>query len=190
MLEQGINKPSQSPFSSLILLVKKKDGTYHFCVDYRALNTVTIKDKFLIPTIDELLDELGGATVFSKLDLRAGYHHIWVHTRDTYKTAFRTHDVHFEFLVMPFSLTNAPSSFQATMNQIFASFLQKFVIVFFDNILVYSFTVADHVSHLEQVLFCLHSKYFFIKILKCLFCQDTIDYLGHIVFARGVKADL
>lgn len=182
-------KPSRSPFSSPVLLVKKKDGTWRFCVDYRALNSITVKDRFPIPTIDELLDDLGTATSFSKLDLAQGFHQIQMQPEDIPKTTFRTHHEHYEYKVMPFVLCNAPSTFQVTMNDLFSPFLLKFVLVFFDDILIFSNSFTDHLEHLALVLRTLHEGQFFLKESKCAFAQHSIEYLGHIVSIQGVAAE-
>jgi len=186
MLKNGTIRPSTSPYASPVLLVRKKDGSWRFCVDYRHLNNITVKNKHPLPIIDELIDELAGAQWFSKLDFRSGYHQIRIAKGEEHKTAFRTHSGLYEFLVMPFGLTNAPATFQGVMNQIFAPLLRKGVLVFMDDILIYSSSLSEHLELLEQVFLIIQQNQFLLKLSKCSFAQTEIEYLGYCISSKEV----
>jgi hypothetical protein len=163
LLKAGLIVPSVTPFASPVLLVKKKDVTWRFCVNYLKLNYLTIKNRFPMPLVEDILDELAGTKFFSSLDLTTGYHHIRMGKDDDHKITFKTHQGHYQFRVMPFGLTNAPATFQCAMNSIWAPFLRKFAMVFIDDILVYSSTWEDHLAHIKMVLQTLRDHQFFLK---------------------------
>ena len=183
----GFIQPSKSPFGAPILFVKKKDGTMRMCVDYRALNEITIKNSYPLPRVDELFDRLQGSKYFSKIDLRSGYHQIRIVPEDVPKTAFRTRYGHFEFLVLPFGLTNAPATFMHLMHQTFRAQLDEFVIVFLDDILIYSKTLPEHERHVREVLQILRREKLFAKESKCELFRSEVEFLGHIVGRNGVR---
>ena len=189
LLEKQFVRPSVSPWGALVLLVKKKDGTMRLCVDYCQLNKVTIKNRYPLPRIDDLMDQLVGACVFSKIDLRSGYHQIRVKPEDVPKTAFRTRYGHYEYLVMPFGVTNAPGVFMDYMNRIFHLYLDSFVVVFIDDILVYSKTREEHEEHLRVVLQTLKDNRLYAKLSKCDFWLEEVSFLGHVISKGGIAVD-
>ncbi|GJR23018.1 putative reverse transcriptase domain-containing protein [Tanacetum coccineum] len=179
--EKGFIRPSHSPWGAPVLFVKKKDGALRMCIDYRELNKLTIKNRYPLPRIDDLFDQLQGACCFSKIDLRSGYHQLRVREEDIPKTAFRTRYGHFEFTVMPFGLTNAPAVFMDLMNRVCKPYLDKFVIVFIDDILIYSKSEEEHEDHLKTILDLLKEEKLYAKFSKCEFWLKEVQFLGHVV---------
>jgi hypothetical protein len=189
MLSKGLIRPSASPWGSPVLFVDKQDGTIRLCVDYCKLNEVTIKNKYPLPKIEDLFDQLNGARVFSKIDLRTRYHQLKVKESNIPKTAFTTRYRLFEYIVMSFGLTNAPAYFMNLMNKVFMKFLDKFVVVFIDDILVYSKTEEEHAEHVRLVLGTLREHQLYAKFSKCEFLLKEVGFLGHVLSAGGVSID-
>lgn len=189
LLQKGLITPSTSPFGAPVLFVKKKDGTLRMVIDYRALNKLTIRNQYPIPRIDDLLDKLNGAAIFSSIDLMSGYHQIRITEEDQPKTAFKTPLGLFEFKVLPFGLTNAPQVFSAAMHSVFHDMIGKFVLVYMDDVCIYSQTPEEHASHLRQVLERLREHKFYAKLSKCEFNRREVHYLGHVVSGAGIKVD-
>ncbi|GJZ92176.1 putative reverse transcriptase domain-containing protein [Tanacetum coccineum] len=190
LLDKGFIRPSSSTWGAPVLFVKKKDGSFRMCVDYKELNKLTIKNRYQLPRIDDLFDQLQGSQYFSKIDLRSGYHQLRVFEDDIPKTAFRTRYGHFEFIVMPFGLTNAPTVFMDLMNRVCSPYLDKFVIVFINDILIYSKTQEEHEEHLGLVLELLKKERLYAKFSKCDFWLQEVQFLGHVINGDGIHVDL
>ncbi|GJV18818.1 putative reverse transcriptase domain-containing protein [Tanacetum coccineum] len=188
--DKGFIRPSLSPWGASVLFVKKKDGSFRMCIDYRELNKLTVKNCYPLPRIDDLFDQLQGSQFFSKIDLRSGYHQLRVHEDDIPKTAFRTRYGYFEFTVMPFGLTNAPAIFMDLMNKVCRPYLDKFVIVFIDDILIYSKTQEEHVEHLMLVLELLKKEKLYAKFSKCEFWLREVQFPWHVINGNRIHVDL
>jgi hypothetical protein len=186
---KGFIRPSSSPRGAPILFVEKKDGTQRMCVDYRSLNEVTIKNKYPLPRIEDQFDQMKGASVFSKIDLRSGYHQLKIRESDIPKTAFHTRYGLYEYTVMSFGLTNAPAYFMCLMNKVFMEYLDRFIVVFIDDIVVFSKMMEEHEDHLRLVLEKLRSNQLYAKFSKCEFWLIEVAFLGHVVSAGGVSVD-
>jgi hypothetical protein len=189
LLEKEFIHPSSSPWGAPVIFVPKKDCTQRLCVDYRALNEVIIKNKYPLPRIDDLFDQLHGACVFSKIDLRSGYHQLKIRECDIPKTAFVSRYGLYEYMVMPFGLTNAPAYFMYPMNKVFMEYLNKFVMVFIDDILVYSRSEEEHEGHLRLVLQKLREHRLYAKLSKCEFWMKQVAFLGHVISKGGISVD-
>ncbi|GKB26362.1 putative reverse transcriptase domain-containing protein, partial [Tanacetum coccineum] len=187
--DKGFIRPSSSPWGAPVLFVKKKDGSFRMCIDYRELNKLTVKNRYPLPRIDDLFDQLQGSSVYSKIDLRSGYHQLRVREEDIPKTAFRTRYGHYEFQVMPFGLTNAPAVFMDLMNRVCKPYLDKFVIVFIDDILIYSKNEQEHKEHLKQILELLKKEELYAKFSKCEFWIPKVQFLGHVIDSEGIHVD-
>ncbi|GJX28927.1 putative nucleotidyltransferase, ribonuclease H [Tanacetum coccineum] len=187
--DKGFIRPSSSPWGAPILFVKKKDGSFRMCIDYRELNKLTVKNRYPLPRIDDLFDQLQGSSIYSKIDLRSGYHQLRVREEDIPKTAFRTRYGHYEFQVMPFGLTNAPAVFMDLMNRVCKPHLDKFVIVFIDDILIYSRNEKEHEEHLKTILELLKKEELYAKFSKCEFWINTVKFLGHVIDSSGIHVD-
>ncbi|GJW69770.1 putative reverse transcriptase domain-containing protein, partial [Tanacetum coccineum] len=187
--DKGFIRPSSSPWGAPVLFVKKKDGSFRMCIDYRELNKLTVKNRYPLPRIDDLFDQLQGSSVYSKIDLRSGYHQLRVRDEDIPKTAFRTRYGHYEFQVMPFGLTNAPAVFMDLMNRVCRPYLDKFVIVFIDDILIYSKTKEEHDVHLRLILELLKKEELYAKFSKCDFWLSKVQFLGHVIDSEGIHVD-
>ncbi|GJZ42534.1 putative reverse transcriptase domain-containing protein [Tanacetum coccineum] len=187
--DKGFIRPSSSPWGAPVLFVKKKDGSFRMCIDYRELNKLTVKNRYPLPRIDDLFDQLQGSSVYSKIDLRSGYHQLRVREEDIPKTAFRTRYGHYEFQVMPFGLTNAPAVFMDLMNRCEHPYLDKFVIVFIDDILIYSKNKQEHEEHLKLILELLKKEELYAKFSKCEFWIPKVQFLGHVIDSEGIHVD-
>ena len=189
MLQQGLIRESYSPWNSPVVIVTKKDGSARFCVDYRKINNITITDAHPLPRIDELLEKFRKGRWFTSIDLASGYWQVEMNHDDKDKTAFTCHLGLYEFNVMPFGLKNAPPTFQRLMNKVLKEYLDDFVIVYIDDILIYSKTYEEHLEHLEKVFERLREANLMIKLKKCKFCMPNVEFLGHIVGRDGLQPD-
>nr|GFC54988.1 putative reverse transcriptase domain-containing protein [Tanacetum cinerariifolium] len=181
--------PSSWPWGAPVLFVKKKDGSFRMCIDYRELNKLTVKNRYPLPRIEDLFDQLQGSRVYSKIDLRSGYHQLRVREEDIPKTAFRTRYSHYEFQVIPFGLTNAPTVFMDLMNRVYKPYLDRFVIMFIDDILIYSKNRKEHEGHLKLILKLLKEEELYAKFSKCEFWLSKVQFLGHVIDSEGIHVD-